>query len=517
MKNARILWADDEIDLLKPHILFLNNKGYDVEKVTSGLDAIDAVKNSHFDVIFLDENMPGLSGIETLSMIKALHPDTPVVMITKSEEEHIMEDAIGSKIDDYLIKPVNSNQILLSIKKLLENKRLVSEKTAQNYQQEFRNISMEISDDLDYEAWSNLYKKLVYWELELASSPDTGMDEILSMQKNEANRGWAKFVKKNYIQFLRKPDEQTPPMSHTVVKRMLLPELKTDVPVFLIMLDNFRYDQWKMVQPILAEHMKVEQEETYLTILPTTTHYARNAFFAGIMPSEINKIHPDLWVDEEEDEGKNKYEEELLAHQLQRLGYKEKFSYTKITNLDAGRNLVEQVPNLFNNPLNVIVYNFVDMLSHARTEMNVMKELAEDEAAYRSITVSWFEHSPLFDAIKRIIQKKARIILTTDHGSIRVQNPVKIIGDRSTSTNLRYKQGRNLNYDESELFTVKNPEEAYLPKQNMSTRYVFAMNNDFMAYPNNFNYHVNLYSNSFQHGGISMEEMMVPFIILETK
>ncbi|MFA6261778.1 MAG: bifunctional response regulator/alkaline phosphatase family protein [Bacteroidia bacterium] len=517
MKNARILWADDEIDLLKPHILFLNNKGYDVEKVTSGLDAIDAVKNSHFDVIFLDENMPGLSGIETLSMIKALHPDTPVVMITKSEEEHIMEDAIGSKIDDYLIKPVNSNQILLSIKKLLENKRLVTEKTAQNYQQEFRNISMEISDDLDYEAWSNLYKKLVYWELELASSPDTGMDEILSMQKNEANRGWAKFVKKNYIQYLRKPDAQTPPMSHTVVKRMLLPALKSDAPVFLIMLDNFRYDQWKMVQPILAEYMNIEQEETYLTILPTTTHYARNAFFAGIMPSEIDKIHPDLWVDEEEDEGKNKYEEELLAHQLQRLGYKEKFSYTKVTNLDAGRNLVDQIPNLFNNPLNVIVYNFVDMLSHARTEMNVMKELAEDEAAYRSITVSWFEHSPLFDAIKRIIQKKARIILTTDHGSIRVQNPVKIIGDRSTSTNLRYKQGRNLNYDESELFTVKNPEEAFLPKQNMSTRYVFATNNDFMAYPNNFNYHVKLYSNSFQHGGISMEEMMVPFITLNTK
>lgn len=517
MKNARILWADDEIDLLKPHILFLNNKGYDVDKVNNGLDAVEAVKQNHFDVIFLDENMPGLSGIETLSRIKALNPDIPVVMITKSEEEHIMEDAIGSKIDDYLIKPVNSNQILLSIKKLLENKRLVTEKTAQNYQQEFRNISMEISDELDYQAWVNLYKKLVFWEIELASSPDTGMDEILMMQKTEANRGWSKFIRKHYIDFLRKPNAQTPPMSHTAIKRMLLPELQTNDPVFLIMLDNFRFDQWKVIQPVLSESLKLEQEQTYLTILPTTTHYARNAFFAGIMPSEINKIHPDLWVDEEEDEGKNKYEEELLGLQLQRLGYKEKFSYTKITNLDAGRNLVDQIPNLFNNKLNVIVYNFVDMLSHARTEMNVMKELAEDEAAYRSITLSWFEHSPLYDAIKRIVQKKARIIITTDHGSIRVQDPVKIIGDRHTSTNLRYKQGRNLNYDESELFTIKSPEEAYLPKQNVSSRYVFATHTDFMVYPNNYNYHVNLYKNSFQHGGISMEEMIVPFITLDTK
>jgi CheY-like chemotaxis protein len=517
MKQARILWADDEIDLLKPHIIFLNNKGYEVEKANNGLDAIEAVKNGHFDVIFLDENMPGLSGIETLAQIKTLQPDVPVVMITKSEEEHIMEDAIGSKISDYLIKPVNSHQILLSIKKLLDNKRLVSEKTAQNYQQEFRQISMNMDEDLDFESWSQLYRKLIYWELELASSPDTGMDEILSMQKSEANRNWAKFIKKHYVNYLRKSDASTPPMSHTVVKRLLYPKLTGDMPVFLILLDNFRFDQWKMIQPILSDLFKVTDEETYLTILPTTTHYARNAFFAGMMPSEINKLHPELWVDEEEDEGKNKYEEEFVGHQMQRLGYKEKFSYTKITNLDAGKNLVDIIPNMFNNPFNVIVYNFVDMLSHMRTEMNVMKELAEDEAAYRSITQSWFEHSPLLDAIKRIAQKKARIIITTDHGSIRVQNPVKIIGDRATSTNLRYKQGKNLNYNEQELFTIKDPQEAYLPKQNMSSRFVFAMNEDFMVYPNNYNYHVKMYANSFQHGGISMEEMIVPFITLETK
>ncbi len=517
MQNTHILWADDEIDMLKPHILFLKNKGFEVTQVTNGLDAVEACKTTQFDIIFLDENMPGVSGLEALAQIKNLKPDVPVIMITKSEEEQIMEEAIGSKIADYLIKPVNPNQILLSIKKQLDNKRLVSEKTAQGYQQEFRQIGMELNDNLSYEAWIALYKKLIYWELELSKSQDTGMDEIMLMQKSEANRAWTKFVKQNYINYLRKPDDKTPVMSHTAMKQKVLPETQTDETVFLLVLDNFRYDQWKMIQPLISELFNLVTDDTYLTILPTTTHYARNAFFAGMMPSEINKIYPDLWVDEEEDEGKNKHEEELLSAQLLRNGFKEKFSYTKITNLDAGKRLVDEVPNMFNNKLNVIVYNFVDMLSHVRTEMNVMKELAENEAAYRSITASWFEHSPLIDALKRIAQKKSRIILTTDHGSIRVHDPVKIVGDRSTSTNLRYKQGRNLNYNESELFTVKDPTEAYLPKLHVSSRFVFATEDHFMAYPNNFNYHVNLYNNSFQHGGISLEEMIVPFIVMQSK
>ena len=518
MNNTHILWADDEIELLKPHIIFLTNKGYNVDKVTSGVDAIEACKTKHYDLVFLDENMPGISGLEALTVIKSILPDVPVVMITKSEEEHIMEDAIGSKIADYLIKPVNSNQILLSIKRLLDNKRLVSEKTAQTYQQEFRQIGMDLNDVSDFNAWVNLYRKLVYWELELAASNDTGMDEILLMQKTEANREWTKFIKKNFINFLRKPDEHTPIMSQNVIKKKVLPELQnSDEPVFLIMLDNFRFDQWKVIQSQLNDYFRLLTDDTYLTILPTTTHYARNAFFSGMMPSEIAKLYPNLWVDEEENEGKNLHEEELLGTQLNRLGYKDKFSYTKITNFDNGKRLVDDIPNMFNNKFNVIVYNFVDMLSHARTEMNVMKELAEDEAAYRSITASWFEHSPLFDALKRISSKKAKIIITTDHGSIRVKNAVKVIGDRSTSTNLRYKQGKNLNYNDSELFTIKDPAEAYLPKPNVSSRYIFACGTDFMAYPNNFNYHVNMYNNSFQHGGISLEEMIVPFVVLETK
>jgi CheY-like chemotaxis protein len=466
MSNTSILWADDEIDLLKPHIIYLTNKGYTVDKVTSGVDAVEAVKLKRYDVIFLDENMPGISGLEALVQIKAITPEVPIVMITKSEEEHIMEDAIGNQIADYLIKPVNSSQILLSLKRILDSKQLVTEKTAQNYQQEFRQIAMELYDVNDYESWVNLYKKLVYWELELAKSGDTGMDEILAMQKRDANNDWVKFIEKNFVNFLKKPDDKTPAMSHTVINKKLMPAIDKDIPTFLILIDNFRYDQWKMVQNQLTDYFNIISEDTYLTILPTTTHYARNSFFAGMLPSEIERLYPNLWVNEEEDEGKNIYE---------------------------------------------------DMLSHVRTEMNVMKELAEDEAAYRSITASWFEHSPLFEAIKKIAQKKVRIIITTDHGSIRVKNPVKIIGDKNTSTNLRYKQGRNLSYKANELFGVKNPADVFLPKQNMSTSWVFAKGDDFMVYPNNYNYHVNFYNDSFQHGGISLEEMIVPFIVLETK
>ena len=517
MPNPVILWADDEIEFLKPHIIYLRNKGFDVETVTSGVDAVESAKLKRYDVIFLDENMPGISGLEALAQIKMIQAETPVVMITKSEEENLMEDAIGNQIADYLIKPVNSSQILLSLKRIFDSKQLVTEKTAQNYQQDFRQIGMELNDVNSFDDWFALYKKLVFWELELAKSGDTGMEEILAMQKKEATNEWCKWVAKNFVNFLKKPSEATPLMSHTVLNKKLGAFLKDDKPTFIIMIDNFRYDQWKMVQQPLSEHFNLVSDEAYMTILPTTTHYARNSFFAGMLPSEIEKIYPNLWVNEEDEEGKNIHEEDLLGRNLQRLGFNGKFSYNKITNLNAGKDLVDKIPNLFSNKLNAIVYNFVDMLSHARTEMNVMKELAEDEAAYRSITASWFDHSPLFDAIKRIASKDARIIITTDHGSIRVKNAVKIVGDRSTSTNLRYKQGRNLSYKDSELFSIKNPSDAFLPKQNVSTSYVFAMGDDFMAYPNNYNYHVNMYTNSFQHGGISMEEMIVPFIVMETK
>jgi len=517
MENGVILWADDEIDLLKPHILFLREKGYEVFTTNNGDEAIDLLKTQPFDIVFLDENMPGLSGIETLTIIKANYPNLPVVMITKSEEEHIMEDAIGSNISDYLIKPVNPKQILLSVKKNLENKRLISEKTTFAYQQQFRNIGMEISGRLNHEEWVEVYKKLVFWELELEKSQDQGIVEVMRLQKEEANQVFSKFVENNYIDWVNGKTEAKPVQSHTLLRDKVFPLLGNDQNLFLILIDNMRYDQWKILQPIFEQFYRVERDEVYYAILPTTTQYARNSLFSGLLPSEIEKKYPKYWVNEDEEGTKNQFEGELLGENLKRQAKNVSYSYTKVLNLASGRKLAENISNLLSNKFNVIVYNFVDMLSHARTEMEVIRELADDESAYRSLTLSWFEHSPLFDIIRTLAEKKANLIITTDHGSVRVSNPVKIIGDRNTNTNLRYKNGRSLNYDKKEVFEVKNPADIFLPKTSMSSAYVFCRRDDFFAYPNNYNYYVNYYRNTFQHGGISMEEMIIPVAYLKAK
>lgn len=514
--QARILWADDEIDLLKPHILFLESKGYHVSTVNNGNDAVDLSAEERFDIVFLDENMPGISGLEALYKIKEAKPFVPVVMITKSEEESIMEEAIGGKIADYLIKPVNPNQILLCLKKNLDHEKLISQKTNSNYQQEFRQLGMLMSGRLDIEAWMDLYKKLVYWELELDKIEDKGMQEILKMQKKEANTLFSKYIEKNYLDWVN-GDEDAPDMIHTVIKDKVLPILKTE-KVFLVVIDNLRYDQWKMIQPLLAKYFDVEQEELISSILPTATHYARNALFAGLMPSEIQKKHPNLWLNEDQEGGKNLHEKDFLEANLTRLGKSAiKWSYTKITTNEGGKKLVDNFANIKENDLNVVVYNFVDMLSHARTEMEVIRELADDEKAYRSITVSWFENSPLNDLFKKMAAAKLKVVVTTDHGTIKVGNPIKIVGDRATNSNLRYKVGKNLTYNTKEVFTVRNPQDAFLPKMNVSSEYVFAKEDDFFVYPNNFNQFVNYYSNTFQHGGISLEEMLIPFVVLHPK
>lgn len=518
MEKVNILWADDEIDLLKPHILFLEKKGFQVVTTNNGQEALELIKEKNFDIVFLDENMPGPSGLETLSKIKNIHNDLPVIMITQSEEEFIMEEAIGSKIADYLIKPVNPNQILLSIKKTLDNKRLISEKTASSYQQEFRNIGMTLNDRLSFADWVEVYKKLVFWELELESSKDQGMYEVLTMQKTEANNLFSKFIESNYIDWLNEPDKNAPVLSNTLLKKKVFPLLdSTEDPVFFVLIDNLRYDQWKIIQPVISEYFKLIEEGSYYSILPTATQYARNSIFSGLLPTEIEARFPKLWANDEDEGGKNLHEEEFLADLLQRLRKNVKFSYTKITNYTAGKTLTDNITNMMLNKLNVIVYNFVDMLSHSRTEMEVIRELADDESAYRSLTLSWFEHSPLLEALKKIAQKKVKLVITTDHGTIRVKEPVKIIGDRNTNTNLRYKQGKNLNYDKKEVFEIKNPLEAFLPRTHLSTAYVFAKEDTFFAYPNNYNYYVNYYRNTFQHGGISLEEMIIPIAVLASK
>ncbi|MFH6985490.1 bifunctional response regulator/alkaline phosphatase family protein [Marinoscillum sp. 108] len=517
MQKYRILWADDEIDLLKPHILFLSNKGFEITPVNSGSDALEEIDHHTFDLVFLDENMPGMSGLETLNYIKSTHPNLPVVMITKSEEEHIMEEAIGAKIADYLIKPLNPNQILLSVKKILDNKRIVSEHTNQSYQQEFQKLSMTVQDLDDFEGWADLYRKLVYWDLEIDSTDDKSMLEVLNTQRSEANQRFSDFIVDNYRDWITDPDVDRPLLSHQVLKKKVFPLLKSEKPVFLIVIDNLRFDQWEILEPEISELFNIVNKDYYYSILPTTTAYARNALFAGQMPLDIAKNHPDLWVGEDDEDGKNLYEEQLLMKNLEKERLQVKASYHKIIKASDGKNLTDNVKNLMKNDFNAIVFNFVDMLSHARTDMQMIRELAPDESAYRSITKSWFSHSSLYDLLRYLSGKDVKVVITTDHGTIRVKKPYKIVGDRNTNTNLRYKAGRNLAFEEKGVLFTRDPDEFRLPKVNVSTAFAFAREDFFFAYPNNYNYYVNFYKDTFQHGGVSMEEMIIPLVELAPK
>ncbi|ALJ04008.1 two-component system response regulator [Pseudalgibacter alginicilyticus] len=517
MNTIKILWVDDEIDLLKPHILFLEKKNYEVTKCNSGTEAIDMLDDHKFDIVFLDENMPGLTGLETLNEIKEKQANLPVVMITKSEEEYIMEEAIGNKIADYLIKPVNPNQILLSIKKNLDHSRLVSEKTTSNYQQEFRKIAMDLAMVNSYEEWVNLYQKLIYWEIQLEDIEDVGMFEILESQKVEANSQFGKYIEKNYFNWFDK-DTDAPIMSHTLFKEKIAPELSKEQPILLVVIDNLRYDQWKVFEPIINNYYKKDSETGFFSILPTATQYARNAIFSGLMPSEMEKLFPKYWKNDTDEGGKNLYEAEFLESQMKRLSLNHlTYEYHKITNLKSGKKLADNFNSLKDNDLTVVVYNFVDMLSHSKTEMEVVKELASNDKAYRSLALSWFKNSPLLEMIHQAQALGFKLLLTTDHGTINVKNPSKVVGDRDTSLNLRYKTGRSLTYDNKDVLVAKDPKEIHLPSITMSSSFIFAKSDLFFAYPNNYNHYVSYFRNTYQHGGVSLEEMIIPFVVFNPK
>lgn len=519
MEKIKILWADDEMDLLKPQIMFLTDKGYEIIAVTNGHDAIEEFEStSGIDAVFLDESMPGISGMDTLEKIKAINPAIPVVMITKNEEEHIMEQAIGSQIADYLIKPVNPNQILLSLKRIVDEKRLVREKSAADYQQQFRQIFMAINSGLDYKEWAETYRNIIKWELILDDTQATEMAEILATQKGEANAEFSKFVSRNYFDWLQYSKDEGPVMSYNVMREMVFPYLDDNVPNVVVLLDNLRFDQWKTIEPVINELYRVENEDYFYSILPTSTQYSRNAIFAGMTPLEISQKYPQLWKNDTDEGGKNMHENELFLEQINRVFRKPiKAEYFKITNLQNGKALADNVLNLCNNNLSVIVYNFIDMLSHARTEMEVLKELAGDEKAYRSLTRSWFIHSPLWIALQKLAERQVQLFILTDHGTIKVKVPSKVVGDRETTTNLRYKVGRNLQYDSGDVLEMKDPHKGQLPKPNVSSSFIFAREDKYFLYPNNYTYYNNYYKDTFQHGGISLEEIICPVVRLKSR
>lgn len=515
----QILWVDDEIDLLRPYLIYLTGKGYEVVTASNGTDAIEIIstQGAGISIVFLDENMPGMSGLETLQEIKRLRPEMPVVMITKSEEEHIMEQAIGEKIADYLIKPVNPSQILLCLKKHIHQHAIVSEQTQQNYRQEWSDIAYLIDTASTIEEWQAIERMLTKWDIDLENS---SMRTMIDDQRTQANAAFGKWIAKNYEEWFSAANSQQPAsrpvMSHDVMKHSVFPLLDKGERVLLCVIDNFRYDQWKTIQPLLSELYTIRTEEQYTSILPTATQYARNAIFSGLLPLQIQQMYPAYWVEEGDEESKNQYEKELVQTLLDRYRRRERFNYWKVNESDFCERVIHQLRSS-QAPLNIVVLNFIDMLSHSRTESKMMRELANDEAAYRSLTLSWFRHSPIYELLRTASELGLTLVLTTDHGTIRVKNAVQIIADKNTNTNIRYKVGKALNCSAKTVMTIEHPKQVGLPCPNVSSSYMFCTGSDFFAYPNQFNYYAQYYRNTFQHGGISLEEMIIPLVTLVPK
>ena len=520
----RILWADDEIDLLKPHILFLEAKGYDVTSVSNGDDAVARVRDGRYDVVFLDEQMPGLGGLDALAEIKTLQPETPVVMITKSEEEHIMEDALGGQISDYLIKPVNPKQILLTVKWLLEGVQLREQRASQDYLQAFGRLTGQVGGAHNAEAWTDLYTELVRHDLDLEGAEE-GVRQILEDQYREANVAFSKFIEETYPGWIadarqgKKPHETgRPVLSHEVLPTSVLPLVGKGKPVVFFLIDCMRYDQWLLFERLLFPHFEIDRS-WHWGLLPTATPFSRNALFAGLLPVEIAQRFPQYWQTAERDDeaSLNQHEPDYLADLLRRRHLDVRMRYEKLVSGNDGTTFAESVTDFLQHDLSTVVVNFVDILAHSRSDTNILKEIAPDVPAYRGLTRTWFEHSWLFDAFRELARHDCTVVVTTDHGAVRALHATKVIGDRETSTSLRYKHGRNLKCEPDDAIFVKDPETYGLPRAGINENYIFAREDFYFVYPTNYHRYLQQYRDSFQHGGVSLEEMLLPVATLRPR
>ena len=512
MEKKKILWVDDEIESLKPHILFLQQRGFEVLTAISGDDAVNIVRSETLDLVLLDEMMPGKDGLTTLEEIKEIKPHLPVVMVTKSEEESLMDEAIGQKIDDYLTKPVNPSQVLMVAKRMLETRRIVSESQMKRYITDINRFNQKLYGVIEPEDWLEAARLLAGWDLALDESPDEGLAETHLGTRKEWNTEFTKYLDKQYMKWLA--SENRPILSPDVLHHYMIPYVKDGRKVLLLVVDCMRLDQWLTIESLVAEFYDIDRN-TYFSILPTATPFARNALFAGIFPDEIAKQYPEPW--RAGDEGSlNRNEDELLADNLRRHGLKaaDGVRYEKIFNNTEGEALAKRVADFYQSQVVAFVFNFLDILAHGRSTNIILKEIAGSEAAFRSLMKSWFVHSPLFAILKSFAKKDFTVIITSDHGSVLCSRGTIAHGKRDTSTNLRYKYGDNLNCDTKDALLIKKPEQYRLPKFSLATTYIIAKEDYYFVYPNKYNEYIRQFQNSFQHGGISLEELVVPIITL---
>ncbi len=524
MNSARgaILWVDDEVELLQPYLLFLRQHGYMVETTTSGEDAIELVQQRPYDLIFLDEMMMGITGLETLEVLKELAPHIPVVMVTKNEAETLMEEAIGRKIDDYLTKPVNPAQILAACKKFIEARRITGQRLTQAYLQGFHSINRRLQAPLSWYDWLDIYLQLTTWSMELEQHPELQLHETLSAQWRECNAAFGSFIEHTYDRWIQNPtEEDVPTLSPFILDRFVLPRLSPERPVVFILIDCLRLDQWLVLEELLHPFYTIERNYA-CSILPTATMYARNAIFAGLFPLQIAQHYPQWWKDTGDEQSQNAYERQLLEayFQRRRIGIPGGISYIKIIDPTFGRKIEQELGRHLRYGLIAIVINAVDMIIHSRSEVPILREIVPNEAAYRALTRSWFQHSTLFSMLRTLAatEPKPTVIITTDHGSIRCLRPLKAYGDRETTTNLRYKLGRNVRTDHDRaVVRLRDPRQWQLPTSSAVTSMLIAKEDYYFVYPNDYHHYAQRYRDSFQHGGISLEEMIVPVAILEPR